>query len=113
MPRFVVLEHDHPTLHWDLMLEADGVLLTWRLSVPPSVGVSDAATALAAHRLDYLDYEGPVSGNRGTVRRHDAGTFHWLERFPAQIVVKLDGHRFRGTLVLEQIQAEEWLATAM
>ena len=26
MPRYVILEHDHPVLHWDLMLEAGGVL---------------------------------------------------------------------------------------
>ena len=26
MPRYVVLEHDFPTLHWDLMLEFGSVL---------------------------------------------------------------------------------------
>ena len=28
MPRFVILEHDYPQRHWDLMLEGDGVLAT-------------------------------------------------------------------------------------
>lgn len=79
MHRFVILEHDHPSLHWDLMLEADGALQTWRLNEPPRrAGQVIAATPLPSHRLAYLDYEGPVSGNRGTVRRWDHGTFEML-----------------------------------
>ena len=35
MPRFVILEHDYPELHWDLMLETAGALRTWRLLRPP------------------------------------------------------------------------------
>ena len=72
--RFVVLEHDHPTLHWDLMLEVDGVLRTWRLASPPTLGVV-AGQPLADHRLVYLDYEGPISGARGAVQRWDRGTY--------------------------------------
>ena len=69
MPRFVILEHDYPQQHWDLMLEAGPVLRTWRLAEPPDVGRPVAATASFDHRPVYLDYEGPVSGNRGTVQR--------------------------------------------
>src|SRR5205807_395991 len=43
MPRFVILEHDHPELHWDLMLEAGPVLRTWRLAAPPQPGRAVAA----------------------------------------------------------------------
>ena len=70
MPRFVILEHDHPVLHWDLMLEAGDVLQTWRLANPPTPGCAIDATALPDHRLTYLDYEGPVSGNREIGRAH-------------------------------------------
>src|SRR5437879_2020084 len=38
MRRFVILEHDHPQLHWDLMLEAGPALRTWRLSAPLAAG---------------------------------------------------------------------------
>lgn len=75
MPRFVILEHDHPTLHWDLMLEAGAALHTWRLAQPPRPGARIQATALPDHRIMYLDYEGPVSGNRGQVRCWERGTF--------------------------------------
>ena len=76
MPRFVILEHDHPVLHWDLMLESGPALRTWRLAGPPeSAGGAVAAKASFDHRLAYLDYEGPVSRGRGTVRRWDQGTY--------------------------------------
>ncbi|MBI3408409.1 MAG: hypothetical protein HY040_08635 [Planctomycetes bacterium] len=76
MPRFVILEHDHPELHWDFMLEMDGILKTWRLGSPPVIdGDAIAATPLPDHRLLYLDYEGPVSGGRGTVKRWDGGEY--------------------------------------
>src|SRR5262245_3351063 len=77
MPRYVVLEHDHPELHWDFMLEAGEVLRTWRLAAPPGAEGAIPATAVFDHRPFYLDYEGPVRGGRGFVRRWDAGTFTW------------------------------------
>ena len=66
MSRFVILEHDYPVQHWDLMLEAGDVLRTWRLIAPPDKTQAVAAESLGDHRLAYLDYEGPVSGNRGS-----------------------------------------------
>ncbi len=77
--RFVILIHDHPHLHWDFMLESDGLLKTWRLAKEPGLGATIAATALPNHRIEYLDYEGPVSHNRGTVTRFDAGSYELIE----------------------------------
>ena len=74
MPRFVILAHDWPAPHWDLLLEADGVLKAWRLLADPASGDAPAEPN-TDHRLLYLDYEGPVSGNRGTVARWDVGSF--------------------------------------
>ncbi|HVJ84098.1 MAG TPA: DNA polymerase ligase N-terminal domain-containing protein [Caulifigura sp.] len=79
MPRFVVLEHDHPVLHWDLMLEADGTLRTWRLGTVPAASVTTPCEQLADHRHAYLEYEGPVSGGRGCVKRVMAGDYDILE----------------------------------
>jgi hypothetical protein len=107
VPRFVVLEHDHPVLHWDLMLEAGEALRTWRLAAPPQPGVSVAAEVSFDHRLAYLDYEGPVSGNRGCVKRWDSGSFEWLGRD----AVRLSGTRLCGVLVLEETGAGGWRAT--
>jgi len=106
MPRFVVLEHDHPTLHWDWMLEDGESLLTWRLEEPPQSESAIAATALAAHRLAYLDYEGPVSRNRGTVKRWDAGSFIWLVHAADLLQVQIAGNRLRGNVEMCVIESQ-------
>jgi hypothetical protein len=110
MPRFVILEHDHPKLHWDLMLEAGSILRTWRLEAPPRPGEWIAATAVFDHRLLYLDYEGPVSGGRGRVVRREHGTFAGQLKGQGQIVVRLQGERLCGVLHLEQIKGDQWRA---
>ncbi len=108
MPRFVILEHDHPLLHWDLMLEAGPVLQTWRLASLPTAGPIIPATYLSEHRLMYLDYEGPVGGGRGRVMRWDSGVFTWLKKTAGQVEVQLAGNRLQGNAVLNQIAGEEW-----
>lgn len=91
--RFVILEHNHPILHWDLMLESDGVLKTWRLMEEPAAGKHVATEPLADHRVEYLDYEGPVSGDRGEVKRWDAGTYFEEARSGRSLTVCLNGSR--------------------
>lgn len=78
--RYAVLHHtgiDEP--HFDLLFELQkGALLAcWRSACWP---ITQATTLqrLADHRREYLDYEGPISGNRGEVRRVAGGEF-WLE----------------------------------
>src|SRR5262245_25157144 len=108
MPRFVILEHDHPELHWDLMLEAGEALRTWRLDAPPRPGTPVQATPSFDHRLLYLDYEGPVSGDRGTVKRWDAGEFVWLNESPPRLRMDFRGSRLVGPGLLEQTSVGEW-----
>jgi hypothetical protein len=108
MPRFVILEHDYPEPHWDLMLEAGPVLRTWRLAEPPDVSRPVAATASFDHRPVYLDYEGPVSGNRGTVQRWDGGMFVWEEDTPDRISFRLEGNRLHGLALLERRDRDAW-----
>jgi hypothetical protein len=111
MPRFVVLEHDHPVLHWDLMLEAGDALDTWRLAETPRAGAQCNAVRIDRHRLDYLHYEGPVSGNRGQVRRWDAGDFDWLQQADNLVEVRLSGGRLTGVWRLEWQAGDTWQLT--
>jgi hypothetical protein len=108
MPRFVILEHDHPELHWDFMLEAGAVLRTWRLTAPPQSGPIVDAAACFDHRLHYLNYEGPVSGGRGSVHRWDAGSFSWQTDTPERIVVHLQGAHVHGVAELERADDGRW-----
>jgi hypothetical protein len=69
--RCVVLHHTGvPAPHFDVLFELspDAPLPTWRAERwPPEPG--DYWVRAPDHRPAYLTYEGPVSGDRGEVRR--------------------------------------------
>lgn len=102
MPRFVILSHDWPYAHYDLMLESGNALRTWRLSEPPEEEPV-AAEPLADHRLDFLEYEGPLSGERGSVTRWDSGTFEWECDTGDLIRIRAKGIRVAGDLELQKV----------
>ena len=101
MPRFVILTHDWPFPHFDLLIEAGGVLRAWRLLSEPKVGETVAAEPIGDHRLFYLDYEGPVSGNRGSVARWDTGECEWLPPEPNRVKFELRGTKLIGLAVID------------
>jgi hypothetical protein len=107
MPRFVVLTHDHPELHWDFMLENEATLRTWRLARPPDETGPIAADAIADHRLAYLEYEGPVSGSRGTVSAFDRGEYSLLQDDGYVVEVELQGDRLRGRASLKRMPGSD------
>ena len=49
------------------------------------------AEPIADHRLDYLTYEGPLTGNRGTVKRRGSGEYQTLEHTASQWRVRTSG----------------------
>lgn len=108
MPRFVILRHELPEgdprgSHWDLMFEFAGALRTWAVeSEPASPGEIDARR-LDDHRLAYLEYEGPVSGGRGTVTRWDAGEYSLTGDAVDECVMTLRGARLVGQMTLRRM----------
>jgi len=78
--RCVVLFHEvENSDHWDLMLEVQNRLWTWRMSELPTINQTVMGERITDHRIHYLDYEGPVSNNRGTVRRVRTGRYQWVQ----------------------------------
>lgn len=119
MPRFVILRHEMPPghergAHFDLMLEANGVLRTWSLPELPADGRIVQAEALPDHRLAYLDYEGLVSGNRGSVRRVDEGDYEIIEDSADVLEILCSGKGLRGTLRLRRApgSSSAWLISS-
>ena len=111
MPTFVVLEHDHPEPHWDFMLESGSVLKTWRLpEFPPQPGRAVIALALEDHRLLYLNNEGPISGDRGSVVRRDKGSFMLLEGDfeNGPLLLALAGDTIHGAATLRRVEGTTW-----
>ena len=127
--RFVVLRHELPpnlgrANHWDLMLEQadrvdagpdDACLLTFEVLAAPETWCGMMKVRrLQDHRRYYLNYQGPISGDRGVVTRVTAGTFVWLNASPNRIQVEImecDGGLV-GVMELkklsEQSESDSW-----
>ncbi len=96
--------------HWDLMFEIAGQLRTWSIPQTPRPGVTVMAELLADHRLAYLDYEGPVSGNRGSVSRVDRGTYNVLQEGDGAWKLSLYGAILMCELQLTRCDPIHWRA---
>ena len=91
MPRFVLLYHDHPRgEHWDLMLEDGPILATWEFPKMPEIGDRFEAKRLFDHGLHFLEYEGPISDDRGHVVRVAKGEFETVLRTESKWIVRFD-----------------------
>lgn len=116
MGRFVLLRHECPPgfgkpSHWDLLLEDGDALLAWSFEALPAAGEPIAALKLPDHRRMYLDYEGPLTGDRGEVRRADGGDFSWLDRLPSRLRFQLRGRVLLGQFVMEEQANDLWRLT--
>ena len=112
--RYVILHHLLPgDEHWDFMLEHGNTLLTWRIPRDPTLPGEwpIRCERIGDHRKAYLDYEGPVSGDRGVVTRVDRGPLE-LEAVEEQRVVFVTGGRFQGRHVFQRSGVEWFLRPA-
>lgn len=110
--RYVIQEHQASDgVHWDLMLQRDDCLWTWRMDRPP-VKIGDAPLPLekiADHPLRFLTYEGPVQNGTGSVRIADHGTIELTEQTPDLLTVAFDGQHLKGRFNLRKTDtAQHW-----
>ncbi|MEK7482770.1 MAG: DNA polymerase ligase N-terminal domain-containing protein [Planctomycetota bacterium] len=83
--RYVIQKHYTQPLHYDLMLEKEGFLETYSIFQEPDFQSFTPFQSfnqiriqkIHPHRLQYLTYEGPISGNRGVVEIWDSGEYSW------------------------------------
>jgi len=106
MPRFTISHHagSKEGDHFDLLLEQGESLKTWRLE-NTAFQFPQSAKQIKDHRKLYLDYEGEVSGGRGTVKIWDTGTYlvdRWDDK---HIRVALIGRQIRTRLRLDRVEA--------
>ena len=116
MNRFVILSHSVPPAHparsdhWDLMFEVDGALRTWAVADYPWMhDAIIAAAQLPLHRLVYLEFEGALSGNRGSVRQCEQGLYELIESGERTWRARLAGRHLQGVVCLTcQLPGPEW-----
>jgi hypothetical protein len=103
--RFAILHHTgYGPAHYDLLLERSprSPLVAFRLPVWP-ITHRTRITPLKDHRREYLEYEGPVSGDRGQVRRVAEGTCAHTAVDERQTRMALSTSAGNTTFVLELV----------
>lgn len=105
--RWAALHHQGvPEPHYDLLFETatGSALATWRAERWP-IQSGDYLVRIADHRAVYLEYEGPVSGDRGTVQRVASGQCQQVSLRDGHLEVLFeDGQE----LVLTKDSPEQW-----
>ncbi len=110
--RFVVQQHAARSMHWDLRLEIDGVLVSWAVPRGPSLDPKERRLAVQTedHPLEYAGFEGVIpEGNygAGAMIVWDRGSYQTADgRSPAEglaagkLDLVVDGHKLRGRFAL-------------
>ena len=110
--QFVILKHTGiADPHFDLMFETlpGSPLVTWRSSAWP-ITAKTSITKIPDHRREYLDIEGPLSGNRGAVHRIAKGYYN-----PVHIADGLWRITIRDLIATQELEfqrenADHWFA---
>jgi hypothetical protein len=83
----------------------------------PSLADRDdiAALRLGDHRRDYLEFEGPLSGNRGSAIRVSEGTYSSEKESSTEWVVTLTGSTIDGRVSLSRSEtdASRWTLSCL
>lgn len=129
-PVFVVQQHDASTLHYDLRIEASGVLKSWSVPKGPPADPADKRLAMPTedHPLEYADFEGVIPEGEygaGKVIVWDTGSYDNLttgrsgDEIPVDdaigrghLTVRLHGEKLRGGYSLTRMgkgRRERWL----
>ena len=112
--RFVVQEHHATSMHWDLRLERDGVLVSWAVpkGIPPDPRDNHLAVHTEDHPMMYLDFEGDIPKGEyggGRMRVWDRGTYMCEKWEDSEVMVTLSGRRARGRHVLFRTGGNQWM----
>ena len=96
--------------HFDLLLEQNERLITFELQQLPIPGEKIVVRPLPDHRLVYLEYEGPISGDRGHVTQWTSGHYTTIADTDERWILELQSHRLSARLVLIRPPKAELLA---
>jgi bifunctional non-homologous end joining protein LigD len=110
--RFVVQEHHARSMHWDLRLERDGVLVSWAVprGIPMDPKKNHLAVHVEDHPLEYIDFAGEIPEGEygaGEVKVWDSGTYDVEKWRDDEVIVTFHGKRLKGKYALFQTKRGE------
>jgi bifunctional non-homologous end joining protein LigD len=116
--RFVVQEHHARSLHWDLRLEREGVLVSWAVpkGIPTDPKRNHLAVHVEDHPLDYIDFAGEIPAGQyggGEVKIWDSGTYECEKWRDDEVIVTFRGERIQGKYALFQTKDKNWMIHRM
>lgn len=127
-PIFVVQQHAARSMHYDVRLEMDGVLVSWAVPKGPSTNPRDKRLAVLTenHPLEYADFEGVIPEGEygaGEVIIWDRGVYE-NQKVPktmsecfddGTIEIFLRGKKLQGGYALVRMQSDDknWLLIKM
>jgi bifunctional non-homologous end joining protein LigD len=117
--RFVIQQHDATRLHWDLRLEANGVLWSWALprGLPWDPNRNHLAVHTEDHPIEYLTFEGDIpegTYGAGHMTVWDQGRYELLSRKNDKLVVRLYGSKAQGRYSLFATRGDrDWMIHRM
>ena len=112
--RFVIQEHHARSLHWDLRLERDGVLVSWALpkGLPETPDQNHLAVHTEDHPLEYASFEGEIPQGEyggGSMTIWDAGHYEVEKWSDTEVKFVLHGDRGTAGFVLFQTKDRDWM----
>lgn len=115
---FVIQEHHARSLHWDLRLERDGVLVSWAVpkGLPADPKTNHLAVQTEDHPMEYLTFHGEIPKGEyggGTMTVWDTGTYETEKWSDREVKVVLHGKRASGRFVLFQTRGKNWMIHRM
>jgi bifunctional non-homologous end joining protein LigD len=115
---FVIQEHHATSLHWDLRLERDGVLVSWAVprGLPPTPEINHLAVHTEDHPMEYADFSGEIPKGEyggGSMTIWDRGRYSCEKWSDREVKVVLDGERVQGRFVLFQTDGKNWMVHRM
>ena len=111
---FVVHRHHATSLHYDLRLEKDGVLLSWAIprGLPPEPGIKRLAVETEPHPLAYLTFEGEIPKGQygaGSMWIFASGQYRKTKEKKDGFYFQLTGSRWEAEFRIHHMKDKEWL----
>ena len=106
---YVIQKHAASRLHYDLRLEANGVLASWAVPKEPPLepDVRRLAVRVEDHPLGYEKFEGVIPDGQygaGRVEIWDSGTYRPVEASEGKLVIDISGRKLRGHYALIRLK---------
>ena len=98
------------TFHYDFLIKKNDILQCWQFSSIANIEIGELifCKKIFDHRLKYLNYQGPISNNRGKVQIIQNGFLEIIIQEDNLVRFRIDSELLNGNFEIRKIQSEAW-----